>query len=365
MSVSEHNNLTPVTVIWNACTGQVVYQWSRAPQAPLLDRKYPVFVVFSPNSTLILFLDYLLDELEIRSTDTFELILTFKGVRGISVPYNNFKYKQWSLDGVILCWEAYTVSIYDCFQNEIHIYHIDHVCLPIRQGSVRLDSAYHPVLTLSRSGRWLCVIDKYSRTGYVAGTLSSDIDIDLMGIPQVLDWSTYRGYLAAAFDEPEDTLIVVTGTGHVLRWCIPYKRFLDAVIIRGSDGKRHNLSHAYLSEDGSRVAWTPVDGHVKGTVLCDRPAGGEFVVLKQGKEVDSILLSQDGEYVAILTETDDHGPLNVYRTRDGKRVFQDRRVIHKSSVSLGSCRMGQGTLAYEPGDGTVQIVRMYDVDVEE
>ena len=368
VSVSEHSNLTPVTVIWNACTGQVVYQWSRAPQAPLLDRKYPVFVVFSPNSTLILFLDYLLDELEIRSTDTGELIRTFQGVRGGSVPYNNFKDKQWSLDGVILCWEAYTVAIYDCFQNEIHIYHIDHVCLPIRQGSVRLHSAYHPVLTLSRSGRWLCVIDKYSRTGYVADTLSSCINIDVSSFPQASDGPepySNRRYLAASFDESEKTLITVTYAGQVLRWSIPRKCYLGAVDLIGVDRKRHNLSHACLSGDGSRIAWVPVDGHAEGTVLCGRLAGEEFVVLKQGRHDSSILLSQDGEYVAVVPSLWSHQPLSVFRVRDRKRVFQDVRLIRKPHVSFGGCRSGQGTLACGLGDGTVEIVRLCDVDVEQ
>ena len=222
-SVSQHHYPAPVVVIWNACTGGILSQWAWTPQAPLLNEKYPVFIEFSPDSTFVLFLDYLSDELQIRSTNTGNLLQKIEGVRGNPVPYVDFNYQPWFLDGTILLWEASTIAIYDCFQKGVHIYHIDDIPCPIRRGFVRHFSDGYPDLTLSRSGRWLCIID--SSTGYVVDALSSGIHINISTTPKILDGpgstDKYGAYLATAFDEAEETLIVVTGSGQVLRWFIP------------------------------------------------------------------------------------------------------------------------------------------------
>ena len=132
-----------------------------------------------------------------------------------------------------------------------------------------------------------------------------------------------------------------------------------------ADRKQHDLSHACLSRDGSRIAWVPADGRAKGTVIFHRFTGGEFIVLQHGRDVKSISLSQDGEYVAVLPDSRSFSHLSVFRTQDGKHVFQDGRAIGVSCVSFGGCRMGEVPLAYGLKDGTVRLVRMGDVDMEE
>ena len=198
-------------------------------------------------------------------------------------------------------------------------------------------------------------------------TLSLHIVINLSSILQPLDGSTYTycKFLAAAFGETEDTLITVTASGRVLRWCIPCKRLLDMADIRGSDGQRRNLSRAWLSRDGSHIAWTNslLDPQDNVAAYCDRLTGGEFAVSQSSQPVTSVSFSHDGEYFVVLS---DWGVLlHVCRTRDGTCVFADRTGDRKSNISLGGFLPEQRVLAYGIQDGKVGIVRMRDVDSED
>ena len=59
-----------------------------------------------------------------------------------------------------------------------------------------------------------------------------------------------------------------------------------------------------------------------------------------------------------------HNLLRVWRTRDGKHVMTDGRTIGKYSIGFGGCESDNEVLSYGLGDGTVRIVRMHDVDVD-
>ena len=240
---------------------------------------------------------------------------------------------------------------------------------PTRRGFVK---HYHPLgfavdhphrITLSHSERWLCAISDNSDGGYAADTLSARVRIDLSGGFSGGWRAGYEGGPAVAFNEHENEFVVVAAKGKLLRWCIPCKTFLGAVDTRGIDRGRHNLSHAWLSSDGSRVTWIPADSHGRGAIFCDRIAGGDFVWFgPDARDIEHVSASPDGRYVAVRTGLGNDGPLCIWRTRDGEVVLQDRRCMSKTNVSFGGSRSGYGVLAYGLGDGTVRIVRMCDLD---